>query len=59
MLENDLVGQHLVMSGASNWMASFHNRMPVRLAAADFDSWRDGSLGPDVLQPAAEGALRE
>ncbi len=26
---------------------------------ADFTTWLDGSAGPEILQPAAESALRE
>jgi putative SOS response-associated peptidase YedK len=33
--------------------------MPVLLREADFGTWLSGDAGPEVLQPAAEGALRE
>ena len=49
----------IIVSGASDWMTPFHDRMPVLLTPSDFDGWLDGSLGPDVLKPAAESALRE
>ena len=49
----------IIVSGASEWMAPYHDRMPVLLGADDFDGWLDGSLGPEALCPAAEGALRE
>jgi len=48
----------IIVSGASAWMEAYHDRMPVLLAAKDFDAWLDGSLGPDALKPAAESALR-
>ena len=49
----------LLTSGASAWMTSYHDRMPVLLRAEDFDAWLNGSLGADALRPAAESALRE
>lgn len=33
--------------------------MPVLLREADFGTWLSGEAGPEVLQPAAESALRE
>ena len=29
------------------------------LRPEEFDSWLDGTLGPEALRPAAESALRE
>jgi len=49
----------IIVSGASVWMAPYHDRMPVLLAAQDFDAWLNGTLGDDALKPAAERALRE
>jgi putative SOS response-associated peptidase YedK len=49
----------IIVSGASAWMEPYHDRMPVLLEAKDFDGWLDGSLGPEVLKPAPEEALRE
>ena len=49
----------IVVSGASDWMTAYHDRMPVLLGADQFDAWLSGTAGPDALQPAAEGALRE
>jgi putative SOS response-associated peptidase YedK len=40
-------------------MIPYHDRMPVLLAAKDFDAWLDGTLGANALRPAAENALRE
>jgi putative SOS response-associated peptidase YedK len=49
----------IIVSDASAWMETYHDRMPVLLEENDFDAWLDGSLGPDALKPAAESALRE
>jgi putative SOS response-associated peptidase YedK len=49
----------LVVSGASEWMEPYHDRMPVLLDASQFDGWLDGSTGPEILKPAPEAALRE
>ena len=56
---DDVLSATIIVSSASAWMTPFHDRMPVLLGAAAFDGWLDGSLGPDALRPAAEGALRE
>jgi len=49
----------IIVSGASAWMAPYHDRMPVLLREADFNTWLSGEAGPEVLQPASESALRE
>lgn len=49
----------IVVSGASTWMAPYHDRMPVLLTPETFDAWLSGEAGPEVLKPAAESALRE
>ena len=49
----------MIVSGASEWMSPYHDRMPVLLCAEDFDAWLDGFLGTEALRPAAESALRE
>lgn len=49
----------IVVSGASEWMAPYHDRMPVLLQGDDIDAWLTGKLGRDGLKPAAESALRE
>ncbi len=49
----------MVVSGASEWMAPYHDRMPALLAEADFDRWLSGEVGTEVLKPARESALRE
>ena len=49
----------MIVSGASDWMIPYHDRMPVLLAGADIEGWLDGTLGQEGLRPAAESALRE
>jgi len=49
----------IIVSGASAWMAPYHNRMPVLLHESYISGWLDGSLGGEALQPAAESTLRE
>jgi putative SOS response-associated peptidase YedK len=56
---DEVVSATIIVSGASAWMQPYHDRMPVLLEPKDFDAWLDGSLGPDVLKPASEAALRE
>jgi putative SOS response-associated peptidase YedK len=55
----DVLSCTIIVSGASAWMLPYHDRMPVLLAAKDFDAWLDGTLGANALRPAAESALRE
>ena len=55
----DVLSCTTIVSGASAWMAPYHDRMPVLLREADFGAWLDGSAGPEVLLPAAESTLRE
>lgn len=49
----------IIVSGASEWMTPFHDRMPVLLTPDEMDGWLSGELGPEVLKPAPESALRE
>src|SRR5450755_3271449 len=55
----DVLSCTIIVSDASAWMAPYHDRMPVLLAAQDLDTWLNGALGADALRPAAESALRE
>src|ERR1700728_4323306 len=57
--KEELLSCTVIVSGASDWMTPYHDRMPVLLRAEDFDAWLNGSLGADALRPAAENALRE
>jgi putative SOS response-associated peptidase YedK len=50
---------HNHRTGASVWIESYHDRMPVLPEMTDFDGWLDGSAGLEALKPAPEGALRE
>ena len=56
---DEVLSATIIVSGASEWMMPYHDRMPVLLGPEDFDGWLDGSFGPDALKPAAEEALRE
>jgi putative SOS response-associated peptidase YedK len=49
----------MVVSSANAWMEVYHDRMPVILEQAQFDTWLDGSMGADALKPASEEVLRE
>src|SRR4051812_29346769 len=49
----------IIVCGASEWMKTYHDRMPMILDLKDFDGWLDGLLGPDALKCASEIALRE
>ena len=49
----------VIVSGASEWMIPYHDRMPVLLSGADIDGWLNGTLGQEGLKPAAASALRE
>ena len=40
-------------------MKTYHDRMPMILDAKDFDSWFDGSLGPEAPRCASEIAFCE
>lgn len=56
---DEVISATIIVSGASAWMAPYHDRMPVLLEEKDFDAWLDGSLGPAALKPATEAALRK
>ncbi|MGI3903076.1 MAG: SOS response-associated peptidase family protein [Janthinobacterium lividum] len=56
---DEVLSATIIVSGASAWMEPYHDRMPVLLGVEDFGGWLDGTLGPEVLKPAAENALRE
>lgn len=55
----EVLSRTIVVSGASAWMEPYYDRMPVPLAAENFDTWLSGEAGSDALRPAAEGGLRE
>jgi putative SOS response-associated peptidase YedK len=57
--KEEMLSCTIIVSGASEWMTVYHDRMPVLLQAADFDLWLKGALGPEALRPAAVSALRE
>lgn len=55
----DVLSATIVVSGASEWMQPYHDRMPVLLTPELHNAWLTGSAGVDTLRPAAESALRE
>jgi putative SOS response-associated peptidase YedK len=57
--KEEILSCTVIVSGASEWMTPYHDRMPVLLRVEDFDAWLNGALGADALRPAAESALRE
>ncbi len=56
---DEVLSATVIVSGASEWMIPYHDRMPVLLSGADIAGWLDGTLGQESLKPAAESALRE
>ena len=48
----------IIVCAASQWMATYHTRMPVILAPKDFEGWLNGTLGPEALTCAPDSALR-
>lgn len=49
----------MIVSGASSWMESYHDRMPILLEPSQFDRWLDGEMTAAELHPAPGEALRE
>lgn len=49
----------MIVSGASEWMEAYHDRMPVILKPDQFDRWLSGEMTHNELEPAAEELLRE
>ena len=57
--QDEMLSATIIVTEKSAWMSEYHDRMPVLLNRDQIDGWLDGSLGMDVLRPAAEDALRE
>jgi putative SOS response-associated peptidase YedK len=57
--KEEILSCTIIVTKASQWMMPFHDRMPVLLAAKDFEAWLNGTLPPSALGPASEDALRE
>ena len=55
----DILSFTVIVTEASAWMRTYHDRMPVLLAKEEFGAWLTGSLGTEALKPAADTALRE
>jgi putative SOS response-associated peptidase YedK len=56
---SELMSATIIVSSSNTWMSTYHDRMPVLLAAEHFDGWLNGSVGLEILNPAPETALRE
>jgi putative SOS response-associated peptidase YedK len=56
---DEILSCTIIVTNASQWMMPFHDRMPVLLAAKDFDAWLNGTLAAAALGPASEDILRE
>ncbi len=56
---DELLSCTIVVSGASEWMTPYHDRMPILLGAGDFNAWLSGAMDSEGLKPASESALRE
>ena len=48
----------MLITEPNNVVAEVHDRMPVLLAARDFERWLDGSAGLEVLRPASDDVLQ-
>ena len=55
---DEVISATIIVCGASPWMETYHDRMPVILDQKHFDGWLDGSLGLDALTGASVSALR-
>jgi putative SOS response-associated peptidase YedK len=49
----------IVVGSANQWMARFHDRMPVILGWRGADTWMAGEQPGELLHPPAEDALQE
>ena len=48
----------MIITAPNAFVAEVHDRMPVLLRPAQFDTWLDGSAGKKMLAPAPEDMLR-
>lgn len=55
----DVLSCTILVTGGSEWMNRYHDRMPVILDAAGRGAWLAGSTIAAELRPAPESALRE
>ncbi len=49
----------MLVRSANDWMARYHDRMPVILQSDEIAGWLDESLGAEAVQPVPAAALRE
>ena len=57
--DEELISCTIIVTGATEWMTPYHDRMPVFLQQVEIDRWLAGDMSADELHPAAESALRE
>jgi putative SOS response-associated peptidase YedK len=55
----DILSCTLIVTGATEWMTPYHDRMPAVLAQAEIDRWLRGEMSADELHPAPEATFRE
>lgn len=48
----------MLITEANEFVAQYHNRMPVLLQEPDFEGWLDASAGRDLLRPASNDLLQ-
>jgi putative SOS response-associated peptidase YedK len=48
----------MIITEPNEFVAEVHDRMPVLLAEKDFESWLNGSVGMELLKPAANDLLQ-
>ena len=48
----------MIITEPNHFVAEVHDRMPVLLRPDQFDAWLDGSVGKEMLVPAADDVLQ-
>jgi putative SOS response-associated peptidase YedK len=48
----------MIITEPNKFVAEVHDRMPVLLAEKDFEPWRSGAAGTELLRPAAGELLQ-
>ncbi len=54
---DEVLSATIIVSGASEWMTPYHDRMPVLLGVEDFDGWLDGIARPGGAEACGRGSL--
>jgi putative SOS response-associated peptidase YedK len=55
----EVLSATIIVTSASPWMESYHDRMPVILEPDQFDAWLNGDAGGQMLVPAQDNKLQE